>query len=131
MSIAGLNPIVGDILIGRLSSRQTETPEVSIDRTHHDPATARREGESAGAGANDDRLARSRRAAWAGTAVIGVLAVVFFSLFAAFGRPLIGLAVDGTFLVPTLLIVWIDHAVSVHRARRSSARDGPSTRSRR
>ena len=104
-----------------------EAPEVSIDRTHHDPDAARREGDSADA--NDDRLARSRRAAWAGTAVIGVLAVAFFSLFAAFRRPLIGLAVDGIFLVPIALIVWIDHAVSVHRARRSSAKDDPSTRS--
>ncbi len=98
-----------------------EAPQVTIDPTDRQPDSAFREG--------DERLARSRRAAWAGTAVIAILAVAFFCLFAAFHRPLIGLAVDGVFLLPIALIVWIDHAVTVHRARRSSGGSGASTRS--
>lgn len=94
---------------------------MTIDPPDHEPSAARRE--------SDDRLARSRRAAWAGTAVIGILAVAFLGLFAAFRRPLIGLAVDGVFLLPIALIVWVDHAVAVHRARRSSGGSGASTRS--
>jgi hypothetical protein len=116
-----------------------EAPEVSIDRTHDDPDAGRRQGASASTSTStststsesesDDRLARSRRAAWAGTVVIGILAAVFFSLFAAFRRPLIGLAVDGLLLLPIALIVWIDHAATAHRARRTSMTDNPSTRS--
>lgn len=98
-----------------------EAPQVTIDPTDYEPNAASRE--------NDDRLARSRRAAWAGTAVIGTLAVAFLGLFAAFGRPLIGLAVVGAFLLPIALIVWIDHAVTVHRPRRSSGGNEASTRS--
>ncbi|MHB1557525.1 MAG: hypothetical protein ACYC61_08600 [Isosphaeraceae bacterium] len=92
---------------------------MTTDPTDHEPNAACRE--------SDDRLARSRRAAWAGTAVIGILAVAFFGLFAAFRRPFIGLAVDGVFLLPIALIVWIDHAAAVRRARRSSGESGAST----
>ena len=69
----------------------------------------------------EEQLARYRRVTWALTAVPGVLAVFFFTLFAVFGYPLVGLVLDAVILLPIVLGAWTDYAVMANRARRYRA----------
>jgi hypothetical protein len=58
-----------------------------------------------------------------------VLAVMFLSLFAAFGRPGFGLAVDAIVLLPIALGAWADYAGMASRARRYRVEEGRYLRS--
>jgi hypothetical protein len=69
----------------------------------------------------EEQLARYRRVTWALTVVPGVLALVFFTLFAVFGYPSIGLAFDAIVLLPIALGAWADYALMAFRARRYRA----------
>jgi hypothetical protein len=69
----------------------------------------------------EEQLARYRRATWALTAVPAALAVFFFTLFAVFGYPRVGLALDAIVLLPIVLGAWADHALLSLRARRYRA----------
>jgi hypothetical protein len=65
-----------------------------------------------------EQLARYRRVTWALTAVPAALAVFFFTLFAVFGYPLVGLVLDAVILLPIVLGAWADYALMAARARR-------------
>jgi hypothetical protein len=69
----------------------------------------------------EEQLARYRRVTWALTAVPAILALMFFSLFAVFGYPLIGLTFDAIVLLPIVLGAWADYALMASRARRYRA----------
>ncbi len=66
----------------------------------------------------EEQLARYRRVTWALTAVPAALAVFFFTLFAVFGYPLVGLALDAIVLLPIVMGAWADHALMASRAHR-------------
>lgn len=57
------------------------------------------------------QLARYRRATWALTAVPGLIGLMFLGLFAAFGRPGVGLILAGLILGPIVAISWLDYAL--------------------
>jgi fatty acid desaturase len=69
----------------------------------------------------EEQLARYRRVTWALTAVPAALAVFFFTLFAVFGYPLVGLVLDAVILLPIVLGAWADYALMALRARRYRA----------
>jgi hypothetical protein len=69
----------------------------------------------------EEQLARYRRVTWALTAVPAGLAAAFFTLFAVFGYPLIGLTFDAIVLLPIALGAWADYALMSARARRYRA----------
>jgi hypothetical protein len=69
----------------------------------------------------EEQLARYRRVTWTLTAVPAILAVMFFTLFAVFGYPLIGLTFDAIVLLPIVLGAWADYALMASRARRYRA----------
>jgi hypothetical protein len=69
----------------------------------------------------EEQLAHYRRVTWALTAVPAALGVFFFTLFAVFGYPLIGLVLDAIVLLPIVLGAWADHALMTLRARRYRA----------
>jgi fatty acid desaturase len=66
----------------------------------------------------EEQLARYRRVTWALTAVPAGLAVFFFTLFAVFGYPRVGLVVDAILLLPIVLGAWADYGWMALRARR-------------
>jgi hypothetical protein len=66
----------------------------------------------------EEQLARYRRVTWALTAVPSVLAVMFLTLFWAFGRPDIGLILDAIVVSPIVVGAWWDYATMARRARR-------------
>jgi hypothetical protein len=66
----------------------------------------------------EEQLARYRRVTWALTAVPAGLAIMFFTLFAIFGHPLVGLVLDGVLLLPIMLGAWADYGWMAFRARR-------------
>jgi hypothetical protein len=66
----------------------------------------------------EEQLARYRGVTWALTVVPSVLGLMFFALFAAFGRPDIGLIVDAIILLPIIAVAWFDYALLARRARR-------------
>lgn len=66
----------------------------------------------------DEQLARYRRVTWALTAVPSLLGVFFFTLFAVFGYPLVGLILDAVILLPIVLGAWADHVLMSRRVRR-------------
>lgn len=66
----------------------------------------------------EEQLARYRGVTWALTAVPSVLGLMFVALFAAFGRPDIGLIVDAILLLPIIAVAWLDYALLARRARR-------------
>jgi fatty acid desaturase len=66
----------------------------------------------------DEQLTRYRRVTWALTAVPAALAVFFFTLFAVFGYPLVGLVLDAVILLPIVVGAWADYALMASRARR-------------
>jgi hypothetical protein len=68
----------------------------------------------------EEQLARYRRVTWALTAVPAGLAVFFFTLFAIFGYPLVGLVVDAVLFLPIVLGAWADYGLMALRARRYS-----------
>jgi hypothetical protein len=65
----------------------------------------------------EEQLARYRRMTWGGTAIVAFPAAMFFTLFAVFGRPGIGLVFDAVVLLPIVLIAWADYALMSFRAR--------------
>jgi hypothetical protein len=65
----------------------------------------------------DEQLARYRRVTLALTIVPGVIAAMFLALFAAFGRPDIGLVVIGVLFVPIIAGSWIGYLRLRWRAR--------------
>jgi hypothetical protein len=69
----------------------------------------------------EEQLARYRRVTWALTTVPAVLALMFLSLFGAFGAPRIGLTFDAVVLLPIVLGAWADYAIMAARARRYRA----------
>jgi hypothetical protein len=69
----------------------------------------------------EEQLARYRRVTWALTAIPSALAIAFFTLFAVFRYPLVGLVVDVIVLLPIVLGAWGDYALMAFRARRYSA----------
>lgn len=69
----------------------------------------------------EEQLARYRRVTWLLTAVPTVLAVMFFTLFAIFGYPLVGLVLDAVLLLPIALGAWADYGWMAYRARRYRA----------
>jgi hypothetical protein len=77
----------------------------------------------------EEQLARYHRVTWVLCDVCMVLAVMFLSLFAAFGRPGFGLAVDAIILLPIALGAWADYAAMASRARRYSAEEDRYLRS--
>jgi fatty acid desaturase len=69
----------------------------------------------------EEQLGRYRRVTWALTAVPAALAVFFFTLFAVFGYPLVGLVLDAIILLPIVLGAWADYALMASRAGRYRA----------
>ena len=69
----------------------------------------------------EEQLARYRRVTWALTAVPAGLAVMFFTLFAIFGYPLVGLVLDAVLLLPIALGAWADYGWMALRTRRYRA----------
>jgi hypothetical protein len=69
----------------------------------------------------EEQLARYRRVTWGLTAVPAGLAVMFFTLFAIFGYPLVGLVLDSVLLLPIVLGAWADYGLMAVRARRYRA----------
>jgi hypothetical protein len=65
----------------------------------------------------EEQLARYRRVTWALTIVPGIIALLFVSLFAAFGRAEIGLLVVLILFLPIVARAWLDHASLTRRAR--------------
>jgi small-conductance mechanosensitive channel len=65
-----------------------------------------------------EQVERYRRVTWLLTAIPAALALAFLSLFAAFGRPLIGLVVSCVILLPIVVGAWFDHWLLRTRARR-------------
>lgn len=66
----------------------------------------------------EEQVARYRRVTWALSIVPTILAIMFISLFAAFGRPDIGLVFSAIVLLPIVVFAWLDQALLAHRARR-------------
>ena len=67
------------------------------------------------------QLARHRRVTWALTIVPGLIATMFVALFAAFGRPDVGLVLSAVLLGPIVVFAWLDYA---RLRRRASAYEG-------
>jgi hypothetical protein len=72
----------------------------------------------------EEQLARYRGVTWALTVVPSVLALMFLTLFAVFGRPDIGLIFDAIILLPIIIVAWLDYALLASRARRYLAELG-------
>ncbi len=68
-----------------------------------------------------EQLARYRRVTWALTAVLAGLAVFFFTLFAIFGHPMVGLALVAVLPLPIVLWAWADYGLMAARAARYHA----------
>jgi fatty acid desaturase len=66
----------------------------------------------------DEQLARYRRVTWVLTAIPAVLGLIFFTLFAVFGYPVVGLVFVAIVLLPIVLGAWSDFALMTMRARR-------------
>jgi hypothetical protein len=66
----------------------------------------------------EEQLVRYRRVTWALTAVPAGLALMFLTLFTAFGRPDVGLIFDAIILLPIVLVAWADYGLIARRARR-------------
>jgi hypothetical protein len=66
----------------------------------------------------DEQVARYRRVTWALTAVPSVVGLMFFALFAIFGRPDIGLIFVTIVLMPIVIVAWLDFGLMARRARR-------------
>ena len=65
----------------------------------------------------EDQLERYRRVTLLLTLVPGLLAAMFVSLFAAFGRPGVGAVFAAVFLLPIVLMAWLDYALLRSRTR--------------
>jgi hypothetical protein len=64
------------------------------------------------------QLARYRRVTWMLTAVPLAIGLMFVALFAAFGRPGIGLIVAGILLLPIVVLAWLEYGRLARRAAR-------------
>lgn len=69
----------------------------------------------------EEQLARYRRVTWALTAVPAGLALFFFTLFAIFGYPIVGLVVDAILFLPIATGAWADYGLMAWRAGRYRA----------
>jgi hypothetical protein len=66
----------------------------------------------------EEQLARFRRATVMITVVPGVIALIFLSLFTAFGRPDVGVVLVLILLFPIVANAWFDDAMLRRRAGR-------------
>jgi hypothetical protein len=66
----------------------------------------------------EEQLARHRRVSWALTAIPAGLGLFFFTLFAVFGRPGIGLTVVAVLMLPIVLGAWLDQWILMSRVQR-------------
>jgi hypothetical protein len=66
----------------------------------------------------DVQLARYRRVTWMLTAIPLGIGLMFVALFAAFGRPGIGLIVAAVLLLPIVVLAWLEYGMLAHRAAR-------------
>jgi hypothetical protein len=64
----------------------------------------------------DLQLVRYRRATFALMIVPAAIALIFFCLFAVFGRADIGFAIVGVFFVPLILFAWLGYKTLERRA---------------
>jgi hypothetical protein len=64
----------------------------------------------------EEQLARYRRTTFALMIVPAVIALIFFCLFAVFGRADIGLAIVLVVFVPLILFAWLGYKTLQHRA---------------
>jgi hypothetical protein len=62
-----------------------------------------------------EQLARYRRVTWMLTAVSLTIALIFVSLFAAFGRPDVGLILVAIVLLPIVVLAWIEYGLLMLR----------------
>lgn len=69
----------------------------------------------------DEQLAKYRRVTWALTLIPSGIALLFISIFTAFGRADIGLIVVAIVLGPVVLVAWLDYALLARNARRYQA----------
>ena len=65
----------------------------------------------------EDQVARYRRVTLVLTAIPALLALVFVALFAAFGRPGVGLVLAIVLMAPIVAIAWLDQGLLERRAR--------------
>jgi hypothetical protein len=78
----------------------------------------------------DEQLAKYRRVTWALTLIPLGIALLFISIFTAFGRADIGLIVVAIILGPVVAIAWLDYALLARNARRYQAEQAKFTGSR-
>ena len=64
----------------------------------------------------EEQLDRYRRVTWGLTVVPGVIAVMFLSLFAVFGRPDIGLILVAILPLPVIVFSWVGYKKLERRA---------------
>ncbi len=63
----------------------------------------------------EEQLAKYRRVTLMLTAVPFGVALMFFALFSAFGRPDVGLILSAVLLLPIVTIAWLDFSLLYHR----------------
>jgi len=66
------------------------------------------------------QLAKYRRVTWALTAIPLVIALMFVTLFSAFGRPDVGIVLALILLAPVVAVAWIDDRLLRRRAAQYS-----------
>ncbi len=76
----------------------------------------------------EEQLTRYRRVTWGLTAVPSALAVMFVSLFSAFGRPDIGVILVAILLLPIVACAWLDYGLLRRRVRRYLAEEAAHIR---
>jgi hypothetical protein len=64
----------------------------------------------------DAQLERHRRLTWGLSAVTGTISAMFVALFAAFGRPDVGLILVAILPAPLVALAWADYLRLVRRA---------------
>ena len=68
----------------------------------------------------EEQLAKYRRVTWMLTAVALGLSMMFVGLFAAFGRPGVGMVIALILLMPVIVLAWMDFALLSRRVARYS-----------
>lgn len=65
----------------------------------------------------EDQLARYRRVTLVLTAIPALLSLMFVALFAAFGRPDVGVILAIVLFAPIVAVAWLDQGLLERRAR--------------
>ena len=103
--MSGLSPQKGHCMDRDVSQELVELEARWLDREQY---WARKLGRiRLGVEPIEEQLARYRRTTLALTIVPSIIAAMFLSLFAVFGRADIGLVVVGIFFLPLILFAWI------------------------